>query len=131
LKTCTPWEELPIEMGCGSGMTCWRRLHEWHEAGVWQPLWEEILGLFGADELVNWSHVVVDSCSVRTVLGGGDRTESADRGKAGSKRHLLTNANGLPLAIEHTGANVHSSPGVEAQGPYRHQAGHDSQHPTD
>jgi transposase len=70
LKTGTPWEELPIEMGCGSGMTCWRRLHEWHEAGAWQRLWEKILGLFGAEELVDWSHVVVDSCSVRAVFGG-------------------------------------------------------------
>jgi transposase len=33
LKTGIPWEDLPQEMGCGSGMTCWRRLHEWNEAG--------------------------------------------------------------------------------------------------
>lgn len=26
LKTGIPWEYLPVEMGCGSGMTCWRRL---------------------------------------------------------------------------------------------------------
>ena len=70
LKTGTAWEELPMELGCGCGMTCWRRLHEWHEAGVWQQLWEKILGLFGVEELVDWSHVVVDSCSVRAVFGG-------------------------------------------------------------
>ena len=35
LKTGIPWEMLPQEMGCGSGMTCWRRLKEWHRAGVW------------------------------------------------------------------------------------------------
>ena len=40
LKTGIPWEMLPQEMGCGSGMTCWRRLEEWHEAGVWQTLHE-------------------------------------------------------------------------------------------
>lgn len=27
---------LPQEMGCGSGVTCWRRLRDWHEAGVWE-----------------------------------------------------------------------------------------------
>ena len=32
-----------------------------------------------------------------------------DRGKNGSKRHLITDGNGTPLAIEHTGANVHDS----------------------
>ena len=43
LKTNLPWEDLPREMGCGSGMTCWRRLHDWHQAGPEQlghPPWE-------------------------------------------------------------------------------------------
>ena len=34
LKTGIPWELLPQEMGCGSGVTCWRRLRDWQEAGV-------------------------------------------------------------------------------------------------
>ena len=38
LKTGMPWEDLPAEMGCGCGMTCWRRLHEWHQLGVWANL---------------------------------------------------------------------------------------------
>jgi transposase len=38
LKSGIPWEMLPQEMGCGCGMTCWRRLEEWHEAGVWECL---------------------------------------------------------------------------------------------
>jgi transposase len=36
LKTGIPWEYLPAEMGCGSGMTCWRRLRDWYQAGVWR-----------------------------------------------------------------------------------------------
>ncbi len=32
LKTGIPWEDLPREMGCGSGMTCWRRLRDWQRA---------------------------------------------------------------------------------------------------
>ena len=38
LKSGIPWEMLPQEMGCGSGVTCWRRLREWQEAGVWERL---------------------------------------------------------------------------------------------
>jgi len=38
LKTGIPWEMLPQEMGCGSGMTCWRRLRDWQEAGIWDRL---------------------------------------------------------------------------------------------
>ena len=36
LYTGIRWEFLPQELGFGSGMTCWRRLRDWHEAGVWQ-----------------------------------------------------------------------------------------------
>jgi transposase len=70
LKTGIPWEYLPQEMGCGSGMTCWRRLRDWQAAGVWQALHELLLAqLQGADQ-IDWSRAVVDSASVRAVHGG-------------------------------------------------------------
>lgn len=70
LKTGIPWEYLPHEMGCGSGMTCWRRLRDWQAAGVWQELHELVLAkLQGADQ-IDWSRAVVDSSSVRAVHGG-------------------------------------------------------------
>ena len=34
LTSGIPWEMLPLEMGCGLGMTCWRRLRDWQAAGV-------------------------------------------------------------------------------------------------
>lgn len=37
LRTGLPWEDLPQELGCGSGMTCWRRLRDWND-GV-PPVW--------------------------------------------------------------------------------------------
>ena len=43
LKTELPWEYLTAEMGCGSGMLCWRRLHDWHKAGVWAALHHALL----------------------------------------------------------------------------------------
>ena len=70
LKTGIGWEDLPREMGCGSGMTCWRRLRDWHAAGVWQRLHEILLAqLHGADQ-IDWSRAVVDSSSVRALKGG-------------------------------------------------------------
>ncbi len=70
LKTGIGWEDLPQEMGCGSGMTCWRRLRDWEAAGVWQQLHEVLLArLQGADQL-DWSRAVVDSASVRALKGG-------------------------------------------------------------
>lgn len=43
LKTGIPWEMLPKEMGCGSGSTCWPRLRDWQEAGVWRRLHRVLL----------------------------------------------------------------------------------------
>jgi transposase len=70
LKTGTPWEYLPQEMGCGSGMTCWRRLRDWQQAGVWKKIWRLLLDELGANDLIDWSTSALDSCSVRAVLGG-------------------------------------------------------------
>jgi transposase len=77
LRSGIPWEMLPQEMGCGSGMTCWRRVHAWQKAGVWQALHRVLLDkLRGADKL-DFSRVVADSSSVRAVHGGKtlDRTQ--------------------------------------------------------
>ncbi len=43
LYTGIQWEWLPQELGFGSGMTCWRRLRDWNDAGVWQRLHEVLL----------------------------------------------------------------------------------------
>ena len=70
LKTGIGWEDLPQEMGCGSGMTCWRRLREWQAAGVWQRLHEVMLAKLNSAEQIDWSRAVVDSSAVRALKGG-------------------------------------------------------------
>src|ERR1043166_5426993 len=76
LQTGIPWEYLPKEMGCGSGMTCWRRLHEWQQAGVWQRLHEVLLARLRAADRIDWSRAVIDSSHVRAV-GGASRPVQA------------------------------------------------------
>lgn len=70
LRTGIPWEYLPQEMGCGCGMTCWRRLAKWQELGVWQRVYEVMLARLHKADRIDWSRVVVDSSSVRAVFGG-------------------------------------------------------------
>ena len=73
LKTGLPWEYLPQELGWGSGMTAWRRLHAWQKQGVWRKVHEAILAhLQGADQ-IDWSRAIIDSSSVRAVHGGKKR----------------------------------------------------------
>ena len=47
LRPGLPWEMLPQEMGCGSGMACWRRLREWQAARVWDRLHRVLLDWLG------------------------------------------------------------------------------------
>lgn len=70
LKSGIPWEMLPQEMGCGSGMTCWRRLREWQEAGVFERLHAVLLDRLGYADEIDGSRVCVDSQQVPAK--GGD-----------------------------------------------------------
>jgi transposase len=70
LRSGIPWEMLPKELGCGSGMTCWRRLRDWHEAGIWGLIHFALLDWLSRYSRIDWSRAVVDSCSVRAVFGG-------------------------------------------------------------
>lgn len=73
LRSGIPWEMLPKEMGCGSGMTCWRYLQAWQKAGVWSKIHEVLLGRLREADKIDWSRAVVDSGSVRAVFGGRKR----------------------------------------------------------
>jgi len=66
----SPWEFLPQELGFGSGMTCWRRLRDWHQGGVWQRLHEALLAELNAAGALDWSRAVIDSSHVRAMKGG-------------------------------------------------------------
>lgn len=70
MRTGCPWEYLPKELGCGSGMTCWRRLRDWHLAGVWEKVWRVLLDELGLANEIDGSKVALDSCSVRALFGG-------------------------------------------------------------
>jgi len=106
LKTGINWEDLPCEMGCGSGMTCWRRLTEWTEAGVWPKLHALLLAELEYAGRIDWSRATIDSSHVR-ARGGGERTgpSPVDRRKKGSKHFVVTDGGGIPLATTHTAAN--------------------------
>src|SRR5882672_2585888 len=96
LKTGIPWEDLPCEMGCGCGMTCWRRLRDWEADGTWLKV-----------DKIHWSRALIDSGQVRAAYGGGKTGPSpVDRSKPGSKHHVITDASGIPLSESVTAANV-------------------------
>ena len=72
LKSGIPWEMLPQEMGCGSGVTCWRRLREWQEeAEVWERLHQVLLDRLGEADQIEWERACLDSASIPAKRGAG------------------------------------------------------------
>src|ERR671910_2829417 len=75
LRSGIPWRMVPEELGC-SGVTCWRRLRDWQEAGVWHELRHLLLEKLRRLGLLDWSRASVDSASVPAKKGRENRSKS-------------------------------------------------------
>lgn len=69
LITGIPWEYLPREMGCGSGMTCWRRLRDWSKSGVWRHILAHLHQELGLKDRIDWERALVHSSLVPAKKG--------------------------------------------------------------
>ncbi|WP_435852309.1 IS5 family transposase [Streptomyces massasporeus] len=109
---CT-WRQLPPVFG-PAWPTVYRRFAQWSRDRVWARLHRVILDELGARGELDWSRCAIDSVSgpggKRGPLTGPNPT---DRGKPGSKIHLITDRNGVPLSLGISGANMHDSLGLE------------------
>jgi transposase len=96
-------------MGCGSGVTCWRRLREWQQAGVWQRLHELLFAKLNQADLIDSSRAAIDSSHLR-AFEGAKRLAPVDRSRRGSKHHLIACGRGTPLALRSPAATAMTSP---------------------
>src|ERR1700710_189380 len=114
LRTGCPWGALDATSIC-SHSSAHRRFQEWAAAGVFVNLWAT--GLQEYDELkgLDWEWLAMDGAMTKAPLGG-ERTgrNPTDRGKQGTKRSLLTEANGVPVGLAVEGANRHDKKLAEA-----------------
>jgi transposase len=76
LHTGIAWRHLPPELGFGSGSTCYRRLCEWQEAGVWEKLHALLLAELHAAGELEWSRAVADSSHVQAKKGAPKRARA-------------------------------------------------------
>jgi transposase len=131
LRTGVPWRYVP---GCGSGVTCWRRLVEWQQPGVWELLHQRLLeranrrrwaGLIGSEP---GQHQRAGQ-----ALGELVGANPTDRGKPGSEYYLIVDGSGVPLAALVSAANTHDSrllvPLVDRVGPVRGRVGRPRRRP--
>ena len=84
LYTAIPWERLPFEVAGCSGMTCWRRLRAWQDAGLWDEIHRHMLDRLNLAGQIDWSRASVDASSVPAKRGatrrGRTRLIEANRG---------------------------------------------------
>ncbi len=88
LKTGIPWEALPKELGCGCGMTCWRRLLEWTQAGVWPFVLAHLHQELGQQGRINWERACLDSSLVQAKRGA--QKQAPTRATAGVRAASTT-----------------------------------------
>ena len=67
------WRHLPLELGYGGGLTCYRRMVEWQQAGVWERLHAVLLAELRAADAIEWSRAVADASHVQAKKGAPRR----------------------------------------------------------
>lgn len=80
LYTGIGWEDLPQELGFGSGMTCWRRLRDWQAGGVFDRLHEVLLAQLHAAGQIDWSRACADASHIRAKRGARTRGRARSTG---------------------------------------------------
>jgi transposase len=108
LATGIAWDQLPQQLGFGSGMTCWRRLRDWNHAGVWTQLHQLLLAELRRADQLDWSRAVIDAAHLRALKGGRQPAQVRSIGhERAAKHHLICDARAIPLAVSLTGGNAH------------------------
>jgi putative transposase len=98
------WKYLPRQLGAKS--TVHGHFQRWVEQGIFHEIWTMALEFY--DELIGiqWQWQSMDGCHIVAPLGGEDVGPSyKHRTKNGSNRSLLTDQQGIPLAIVLAPAN--------------------------
>jgi transposase len=67
LRSGARWQDVPREYG--SPTTCWRRLREWEESGVWESLWRAVLVTLQAEQKLDWAQAFLDGSFVPAKKG--------------------------------------------------------------
>src|SRR4051794_30357803 len=111
LRTGCHWKALP---SCyGSGSTAHRRFQQWTQAGLIDAIVELMLRWYDRCRGIDWEWQAADTKLLAAPLGGqATGPNPTDRGKSGTKRHLLIDGRGVPLAFHLSAANRHDLKGL-------------------
>jgi hypothetical protein len=105
LREGTPWRSLRATSAQASGSTLRRRLADWAAINLLQRVHALLVAMLRGDP-----DLILDSCSVRAKRGGDlVGPNPTDRGKRGTKYHIATTGDGVPVACAATAANVNDT----------------------
>jgi transposase len=68
LRTGARWQDLPARFPSPS--TCWRRLRDWEEPGVWLKAWRAFLAQLDGQGQLDWSEAFADGSFAPAKKGG-------------------------------------------------------------
>jgi len=106
LRTGCQWKALPPEFGSASAVHDY--FQEWTQLGIFQRVWRQVLRYYDEARGIDWNWLAVDGTMTKAPLGGEATGKNpTDRAKSGTKRSLMTDGNGIPLAVGVSGANIH------------------------
>ena len=106
LRTGIQWNALPRDLGASS--TVHDRFQEWERAGFFKALWQAGLQEYDEIQGIEWEWQAVDGAMTKAPFGkAATGANPTDHGKSGTKRSLLIDGPGIPLALVVDGANRH------------------------
>ncbi|MFN2202248.1 MAG: IS5 family transposase [Caldilineaceae bacterium] len=108
LWTGCQWKAIHVNWFGVCSSTIHERFQMWREAGVFDAILRRMAEYYAERRKIGWEWQSIDSKSVSAPLADdASGRNPTDRGKQGSKIHLLVDERGAPLAIHVTGANEH------------------------
>jgi putative transposase len=111
LRTGCQWKALPA--GYSSGSTVHRRFQQWVKAGIIDAIVRLMVECYEQCRGIDWEWQAADTKLLAAPLGGeATGPNPTDLGKSGTKRHLLVDGRGVPLAFHLSGANPHDLKGL-------------------
>lgn len=107
-RTGCHWKFLPRYYGPKS--TVFDYFQRWTEEGLFFLWWQQWLSRYDDIFGLHMKWQSMDTSMVKAPLGGEDvGPNPTDRGKGGCKRSILTDGEGIPLALVVTAANQHDT----------------------
>jgi putative transposase len=102
------WKALPAAAFGVSSSVAHARFQKWQAVGLFQQVMAEMVRFYDKRRKIKWKWQAIDGKNCPAPLGGAETGRNpTDRGKRGSKIHILVDKRGAPLAVSVSAANRH------------------------